>query len=153
MYMLRTLAGWGLALLLIFVFVHATIHPWPNPPAGQVQLFDAPGENIVFATLAAKTGLAILEPTGRVGVAIMELITALLLLVPAWRRAGAILAFLILGGAVAAHLMPDVLGREVPLSLKPGETATDGGRLFSLAIAMLAASVLLLVVHPRKKMS
>ena len=97
MNMLRSLAGWGLALFLIFMFVHGTIHPLPNPPAGQVKMFDAPGENIVFATMAAKTGIALLEPTGRVVVGILELIAALLLLVPASRRVGAVLSFLILG--------------------------------------------------------
>jgi len=81
-------------------------------------------------------------------VAILELLAAFMLLVPPLRRLGAVFAFLILAGAVVAHLMPDVLGREVPLSLRPGETATDGGQLFALAIAMLAASMLLIVVHP-----
>jgi len=148
MRLLRNLAGWALALFLIFMFVQATVHPLPNPPSGQVKLFDAPGENIVFATIAANTGYAIVEPTGRVAVAIMELLAAFFLLVPMWRRFGAILSFLILAGAVAAHLMPGVLGREVPLKL--GEAATDGGGLFALAIAMLAASMLLVVVHPGK---
>jgi len=127
---MRHVGSWGLALFLIFMFVQATIHPLPDPPAGSVKLFDAAGENIVFATIAAKTGFALAEPTGRFLVAIAELLLA---------------------GAVAAHLLPDVLGREVPLSLVAGETATDGGRLFALAIAMLAASMLLIVVHPGKR--
>ena len=80
-------------------------------------------------------------------VAIGELLAALLLLLPFTRRLGAILSFLILAAAVAFHLMPDVLGREVPLSLAAG-AETDGGQLFALAIAMLAASMLLIVVHP-----
>lgn len=151
MRLVRDLAGWLLALFLIFMFVQATIHPLPNPPAGQVKLFDSAGENIVFATIASKTGYAIAEPTGRVVVAIMELLAAFLLLIPMWRRAGAVLSFLILAGAVGAHLMPNVLGREVPVSLAVGETATDGGQLFALAIAMLAASMLLVVVHPGRR--
>ncbi len=151
MRILRDVAGWALALFLVFMFVQATVHPLPDPPPGQVKLFDAPGENVVFATIAAKTGYAIAEPTGRVVVAVMELLAAFLLLIPAWRRGGAILSFLILAGAVGAHLMPDVLGREVPLKL--GEAATDGGQLFALAIAMLAASMLLVVAHPGKNRS
>lgn len=151
MRIVRDLAGWALAFFLIFMFVQATIHPLPNPPEGQVKLFDPAGQNIVFATIASKTGMAIVEPTGRFVVAIMELLAAFLLLIPAWRRAGAVLSFLVLAGAVGAHLLPDVLGREVPLSLMAGETATDGGRLFALAIAMLAASMLLVVVHPGRK--
>ncbi|MDJ0922604.1 MAG: hypothetical protein QNI84_15860 [Henriciella sp.] len=151
MRIMRSIGSWALALFLIFMFVQATIHPLPNPPIGQVKLFDAAGENIVFATIAANTGIALVEPTGRVAVAVAELLAALLLLVPWWRRVGAVLAFLVLAGAVAVHLMPDVLGREVPLSLVPGETATDGGQLFALAIAMLAASALLIFVHPGKE--
>ena len=48
------------------------------------------------------------------------------------------------------HLSP-WLGREVPLSLNPQETATDGGMLFMLAIVMLVCSLLLMVVHPGTK--
>lgn len=150
MRLVRDLAGWALALFLIFMFVQATVHPLPNPPEGQVKLFDAPGENIVFATIAAKTGYAIAEPTGRVAVAIMELLAAFLLLVPMWRRTGAVLSFLVLAGALGAHLMPNILGREVPTSLAAG-APTDGGQLFALAIAMLAASMLLIVVHPGRR--
>lgn len=146
---MRHVGSWGLALFLIFMFVQATIHPLPNPPEGSVKLFDPPGQNIVFATLAANTQIALFEPTGRVLVALAELFAAFLLLLPMTRRSGAILSFLILAGAVIFHLMPDLLGREVPLSLSPN-AETDGGRLFALAIAMLAASMLLMVVHPRK---
>ncbi len=146
---MRHLGSWGLALFLIFMFVQATIHPLPNPPEGSVKLFDPPGQNIVFATIAANTQIPLFEPTGRVLVAIAELLAALLLLLPMTRRAGAGLSFLVLGGAVAAHLLPSVLGREVPLSLATG-SGTDGGQLFALAIAMLAASMLLYVVHPRR---
>lgn len=146
---LRHAGSWGLALFLIFMFLQATIHPLPNPPEGSVKLLDAPGQNIVFATLAAKTQIALFEPTGRVVVALAELLAALLLLLPFSRRAGAILSFLILAAAVAFHLMPDVLGREIPVSLETG-AETDGGQLFALAIAMLAASMLLIVVHPRR---
>ena len=147
---MRHLGSWGLALFLIFMFVQATIHPLPNPPEGSVKLFDPPGQNIVFATLAAKTQIALFEPTGRVLIAIGELLAALLLLLPVTRRLGAMLSFLILAGAVSFHLMPSVLGREVPLSLETG-AATDGGQLFALAVAMLAASMLLIVVHPRRQ--
>lgn len=147
---MRHLGSWALALFLIFMFLQATIHPLPNPPEGSVKLFDPAGQNIVFATLAAKTQIALFEPTGRVIVALAELLAAILLLLPFTRRLGAILSFLILAGAVSFHLMPDVLGREVPVSLA-SDAATDGGQLFALAIAMLAASMLLFVVHPRRR--
>lgn len=148
---LRLLASWGLALFLIFMFLQATVHPLPNPPEGSVKLFDLPGENIVFQTMAVNTGMAWLEPTGRVLVAIAELVACFCLLLPPTRRFGAVLSFFILAGAVAAHLSPDILGREVPLSLAPGSTDTDGGQLFALAISMLAVSMLLIFVHPGRR--
>lgn len=147
---MRQLGSWGLALFLIFMFVQATIHPLPNPPLGSVKLFDPPGQNIVFATLAANSQISLFEPTGRVLVAIAELLAASLLLLPFTRKMGAGLSVLILGGAVVMHLMPGMLGREIPTSLQAG-APTDGGQLFALAIAMLTASILLFVVHPAKK--
>ena len=147
---MRHLGSWGLALFLIFMFVQATIHPLPNPPEGSVKLFDPAGQNIVFATLAQNTGIALFEPTGRVVIAVGELFAAFLLIWPYSRRTGAVLSFLILAGAVAFHMMPDILGREVPLSLD-ANAGTDGGQLFALAIAMLAASMLLIVVHPGRE--
>ena len=86
---MRHIGSWGLALFLIFMFVQATIHPLPNPPLGSVKLFDPPGQNIVFVTLAEKTQIPLFEPTGRVFVAIGELVAALLLLLPFTRKLGA----------------------------------------------------------------
>jgi len=142
--------SWALALFLIAMFVQATFHPLPNPPAGAVKFLDPAGENIVFQTLAERSRYPIFEPTARVFTGILELIAALLLILPFSRRFGAFLSALILFGAVALHSSP-WLGREIPLSLAPGETATDGGALFSLAIAMLVASLLIMVIHPRRE--
>ncbi len=151
MRMIRHLLSWGLALFLIALFVQATIHPLPNPPAGSVKFFDAPGENIVFQTLATNSGVTVFEPAGRVLIGLLELFAALLLILPQTRRVGAFLSTIILGGAVSMHLSP-WLGREIPASLTPGEAATDGGILFLLAIVMLVASLLLMVVHPGKRL-
>lgn len=149
MRLFRHLASWALALFLVFMFVQATIHPLPHPPAGSVKFFDLPGENIVFQTLADNSGMTLFEPAGRVAVGIVELFAALFLLIPGTRRFGAFLSALILGGAVAMHLSP-WLGREIPISLEPGVTETDNGALFMLAVLMLVASLLIMVVHPGK---
>lgn len=146
---LRLLASWVLALFLIFMLLQATIHPLPDPVEGMVMLFDRPGENIVFQTLATKTGYYWLEPTGRVAIAILGLFACLLLLFPQSRRFGAILAFLVLAGAIFAHLSPDMLGREIPVAV--GSEETDGGRLFALTIGLAAVSMLLIFVHPGKR--
>lgn len=145
----RAILSWVLALVLIALFVQATIHPLPDPPPGQVKLFDPPGENIVFQTLAVKSGIALFEPAGRFVTACLELLAALFLLLPFSRRLGAVLSFLILSGAVALHMSP-WLGREVPVSLESG-AATDGGQLFMLAVGMLVISLLLIFIHQGRR--
>ncbi len=149
MDIVRGLISWVLALGLIFLFLQATVHPLPEPPTGQVKLLDAPGTNIIFQTLAERSGLALFEPAGRVVTAYLELFAALLLFFPFSRRLGAFLAFCILGGAVGLHLSP-WLGREVPISLAENAPG-DGGELFMLAIAMLTASLLIMFVHPGRR--
>ncbi|MEZ5947064.1 MAG: DoxX family protein [Hyphomonas sp.] len=149
MRIFRHLISWIIALGLIALFIQATVYPLPDPPPGSVKLFDAPGQNIVFQTIADRSGVTLFEPAGRFFIAIMELLAALFLLLPFTRRFGAVIAVLISGAAIGFHLSP-WLGREVPLSLDPANTATDGGQLFMLAVLMFAASLLLLVVHPGK---
>ena len=152
MRILRLLASWLLAIFLIGLYLHLTIHPWPSPAVGHVQLYDLPGENILFATLAERSGYVMFEPTGRFFVAIAELITAFLLLLPITRRVGAFFSCLIMFGAIGLHMSP-WLDRELPLSLSSGDAATDGGALFALTIAMLVASILVLVAHPSRRNS
>jgi len=120
---IRTLLSWVLALFLIAAFVQSNIYP---------------------------SGYALFEPAGRVVTSVVELFAALMLLLPWTRRFGAVIASVVMAAATALHMSP-WLGREVPLSLDPENTATDGGILFMLSIAMLAASFLLVVIHPGKK--
>ena len=86
----------------------------------------APESVYIFSTLG-------LEPIGRIGSGVAELIAALLLLWPASAWVGAALALGIMGGAILSHLT--VLGIEVQ---------GDGGQLFLLAVlvAVLSAFVL-----------
>jgi hypothetical protein len=70
-----------------------------------------------------------LEPWGRIGSGLAELVASLLLLTPATAVVGGILAMAIIVGAIVSHLT--VLGIEVQ---------GDGGLLFSLALAVFAGS-------------
>ncbi|WP_018147680.1 hypothetical protein [Henriciella marina] len=151
MFAMRLLASWLFAVFLIFVYVNATLHPLPNPPEGFVKLFDRPGDNVIFQTMVNKTGIALLEPTGRVVVALFELLLCVLLFIPGTCRLAAGLSVMLMTGAVTLHLMPDVLGRELPASTTVFESETDFGRVFALAVSMLAVSVLLFFVHPEKR--
>lgn len=72
------------------------------------------------------------EPWGRIGSGVVELVAAVLLLLPATAPLGGLLALGVMGGAISSHLT--VLGIEV---------MGDGGLLFALAIlvALCAAGV------------
>jgi putative oxidoreductase len=86
----------------------------------------APESVHIFNTLGV-------EPWGRIGSGIAELIAALLLVLPRTAYAGAAMALGIMGGAIFSHLT--VLGIEV---------MNDGGTLFFLALAVAACSAFVL---------
>jgi putative oxidoreductase len=83
----------------------------------------------IFSTLG-------IEPWGRIGTGIAELIAALLLLTPRTAPAGAVLAMGLMTGAIVSHLT--VLGIAVK---------GDGGLLFGLALTVFAASAIVLVIR------
>ncbi|MEO8505353.1 MAG: DoxX family protein [Acidobacteriota bacterium] len=79
-----------------------------------------------------------LEPWGRIGSGIAELIAAVLLLWPATVALGALLALGVISGALISHLTK--LGIVVE---------GDGGLLFALALVVFVGSAILLVMHRR----
>ena len=95
-----------------------------------VQKFGA--ENIVFETLAERSGLAIFEPGVRIFTGIAELITALFLIFPKTRFTSALAGLGILAGAIGFHLSP-WLGINVP---------TIGHFLFIAAVSMFVLSLI-----------
>lgn len=139
----RHAVSWGLALALAAMFIHLTIHPLPAPVPGQVKFFDPPGQHLVFATLAEKSGITLFEPAGRFVAGIAELIAAVLILLPLSRRFGAAIGVVLFGVGLVLHLSP-WLGREVMLPAG----GTDGGIHFLVTVILFALSLLLLVVHP-----
>lgn len=80
----------------------------------------------IFSTLG-------IEPWGRIGSGVAELVAALLLLSGRFSWAGALLAMGIMGGAMLSHLT--VLGIEV---------MNDGGTLFLLAVIVMLCSAFVL---------
>jgi uncharacterized membrane protein YphA (DoxX/SURF4 family) len=83
----------------------------------------------IFSTLGV-------EPWGRLGSGVVELMAAILLLVPATTTIGAALALMVIVGAIFSHLT--VLGIEVQ---------GDGGLLFELAIAVFVGSAAILILR------
>ena len=74
-------------------------------------------ENVIFATIASKSSIALFEPSVRTLIGVAELIAAALLILPATRFLGAMLGLGILFGALGFHLSP-WLGVFVPM--EPG---------------------------------
>ncbi len=86
----------------------------------------APESVFIFSTLG-------LEPWGRLGSGVAELIAGILLLIPATAAVGALIALGVISGAIFSHLT--VLGIEVQ---------GDGGLLFTLACLVFIGSALIL---------
>ena len=83
----------------------------------------------IFSTLG-------MEPVGRIGSGVLELIAAVLLVVPSTVTAGAVLAMGLMAGAIVSHLT--ILGIEVK---------GDGGLLFGLALTVFVASAIVLYLR------
>src|SRR5262249_52681787 len=90
----------------------------------------------IFTSVGKFIGVGAVEPWGRIGSGVLELIASILLLVPATASLGAILTIGVMAGAIASHLL--ILGIEVK---------GDGGLLFGLALAALAGSAIILVLR------
>ena len=89
----------------------------------------APESVYIFSALGV-------EPWGRIGSGVVELIVSLLLLVPRTAWLGAVGALGVISGAILSHLT--VLGIEVQ---------GDGGTLFYLALAVFFSSLIVLYIH------
>ncbi len=90
----------------------------------------------IFSSVGKFIGVPGVEPWGRIGSGVFELIASILLLVPATASLGAVLTIGVMAGAVFSHLV--ILGIEVK---------GDGGLLFGLALAALTGSAIVLVLR------
>jgi len=83
----------------------------------------------IFSTLGV-------EPWGRLGSGVVELVAAILLLVPRTTTIGALMALATMSGAILSHLV--FLGIEVK---------SDRGLLFGLAMTVFVAALGVLYLH------
>jgi putative oxidoreductase len=83
----------------------------------------------IFTTLGV-------EPWGRIGSGVVELIASILLLVPATASIGAVMAVGVMSVAIVSHL--SVLGIEVE---------GDGGLLFALALIVFVCGAIVLTIR------
>ncbi len=139
----RTLGSWAIALFLVAMFAWVAIDTLaPQPPV----------RNHLFEVFAASSGVAFFEPTGRFGVGVLLVLSALLILLPFTRRIGAVLAVLLTAGLT--FLIVQLMLQQIPVPVdavadgKVVTTDTDASGLFYLIVGLLVASVALVVIHP-----
>lgn len=77
-----------------------------------------------------------LEPVGRIGIGILELIASLLLLIPKTIWVGALLALGIIGGAIVLHIT------QIGIVVN-----NDGGALFITALLVFVLSAIILYMY------
>jgi uncharacterized membrane protein YphA (DoxX/SURF4 family) len=85
----------------------------------------------IFSTLG-------LEPWGRIGSGVVELIASILLVIPATVTLGAMLSIAVISGAIFSHLTK--LGITLP-------AVDDRGELFTLAVVVFVASAAILFIR------
>jgi uncharacterized membrane protein YphA (DoxX/SURF4 family) len=117
-----TLLSWALQVVVAVILLQTLFFKFTG----------APESVYIFSRLG-------LEPWGRIGSGIVELIAAVLLLVPATVTIGAVLALGVISGAIVSHLTK--LGIEV---------MDDGGLLFFLALVVFAGSLGILLLRRRE---
>lgn len=89
----------------------------------------------IFSTLMG----AEYEAVGRIGSGVVELIAAILLLIPSKAWLGGVVALGTISGAIFSHLT--MLGIEVK---------GDGGLLFGLAVTVFVLSAVVVLIHRRE---
>lgn len=92
----------------------------------------APESVILFTKLGV-------EPWGRIGTGVIELVASILLLIPATVSIGAFLGIGLMAGAILSHVA--VIGIE---------SQGDGGQLFTLAIVVLVCCIIIMVLNKKQ---
>jgi len=81
------------------------------------------------------------EPWGRIGSGVVELIAAVLILIPATTWIGALLGLGTMAGAILSHLL--ILG----ISVKNSDDTNDNGQLFIYAVIVFIACAYLVWIN------
>ncbi len=120
--LLKTIFSWLLRMVAAVILLQTLYFKFSAHPES-VELF-------------TKLGV---EPWGRIGTGIIELITGILLLIPATAFVGAFLGVGLMAGAILSHLA--VIGIE---------SKADGGQLFMLAVIVMVSCLIILGLHKKQ---
>ncbi len=85
-----------------------------------------------------------MEPWGRIGSGVVELVAVILLLIPSTVTVGAILSLGVISGAILSHLT------KLGIVVINSDGTSDGGLLFALALIVFVCSAIILVIHRRE---
>lgn len=116
---ISTIAPWVLRILTAIIMLQTLYFK-----------FTASDESVYIFT---KLGV---EPWGRIGTGIVELIASILILIPKTTLIGSLLAIGLMIGAIGTHLT------KIGIVVK-----NDGGLLFTYALIVLIASLILAIVY------
>ena len=116
---LKIILSWALRIVAALILLQTLYFKFTGHPES-VELF-------------TKLGV---EPWGRIGTGVIELIASILLLIPSTVFVGAFLGVGLMAGAIVSHLT--VIGIE---------SKGDGGQLFILAITVMVCCLVILVLH------
>ncbi len=116
---LKMILSWALRIVAAVILLQTLYFKFTGNPES-VELF-------------TKLGV---EPWGRIGTGVIELIASILLLIPSTVFVGAFLGVGLMAGAIVSHLT--VIGIE---------SKGDGGQLFMLAITVIVCCLVILVSH------
>jgi hypothetical protein len=97
----------------------------------------------IFTTVGNWIGIGLMEPFGRIGSGVAELVACVLLLVPRTVTLGALLSIGVISGAIFFHLT--ALGIAIP-------AVNDRGELFGLALLVFFSSLAVLILHRHELM-
>jgi len=122
---LKTIISWVLRLAAAIILLQTLYFKFTGQPES-VELF-------------TKLGV---EPWGRFGTGVFELIASILLVLPSTVFFGAVMGAGIMSGAILSHVA--VLGIE---------SQGDGGQLFMLAIIVMICCTTLLLIHKQTGLS
>jgi len=122
----QTVASWALQLAVAGILLQTLFFKFTG----------AEESVFIFSSVGRFVGVPAVEPWGRIGSGVIELLASILLLVPASASLGAMLTIAVMAGAIGSHLF--ILGIAVK---------GDSGLLFGLALAALTGSVIVLVLR------
>ena len=122
----QTVVSWALQLLVAGILLQTLFFKFTR----------AEESVYIFSSVGRFLHVPGIEPWGRIGSGVIELIASLLLLVPATASLGAMLTMAVMSAAIASHLL--ILGIEVK---------GDGGLLFALALTAFIGSLVVLVIR------